>query len=136
MAWNNTPTQQNRCPGNITSPGTAGSIQTEYESSLIKQMSLRLQCTCSSLIFLTSYGHIPPRFLNIIKGLYGVKQGCVLSPLLCLLAMNWDTQKLNTERSEIQWNFFERLEDLDFVDDGWYVCCLIIEQRWSSMPAK
>ena len=86
---------------------------------------------------LSSYG-IPTKILNIIIGLYrsgkcrivhrgklgrwftvdsGVKQGCVLSPLLFLIVLDWVMRKVNTGERGIQWTLTERLEDIDFADD-------------------
>ena len=86
---------------------------------------------------LSSYG-IPKKILNIIIGLYrsgkcrvvhrgklgrwftvdsGVKQGCVLSPLLFLLVLDWVMRKVNTGCRGIQWTLTERLGDIDFADD-------------------
>ena len=86
---------------------------------------------------LSSYG-IPTKILNIIVGLYrsgkcrivhrgklgrwftvdsGVKQGCVLSPLLFLIVLDWVMRKVNTGGRGIQWTLTERLEDIDFADD-------------------
>ena len=48
----------------------------------------------------------------------GVLQGCLLSPLFFLIAVDW-TMKRFTEhlRTGIQWNLFSQLEYLDYVDD-------------------
>ena len=48
----------------------------------------------------------------------GVCQGCLLSPFLFLLAIDW-IMKTTTEetRNGIQWTLWDQLEDLDFADD-------------------
>lgn len=48
----------------------------------------------------------------------GVKQGCMMSGFLFLLALDWTTRKATTDkRRGIWWNFATVLEDLDFADD-------------------
>lgn len=90
---------------------------------------------------LASYG-IPAKMTNLIKQLYrnatckvvhrgklgspfmirsGVKQGCILSPLLFLLTLDWVMKKVNAVPHGIRWNLTERLGDLDFADD---ICLL------------
>ena len=87
---------------------------------------------------MTHYG-IPGKFIRIIKNSYdamtckvvhagklsdsfavktGVKQGCLMSPFLFLLAIDW-TMKETTDKQQtgIQWNRQKQLEDLDLADD-------------------
>ena len=87
---------------------------------------------------LRHYG-IPEKMTNIIKLLYhdfnakvicgsnltdefpiktGVKQGCILSPLLFSLCIDWLMKEAtgNNKRG-ISWTFSNTLEDLDFADD-------------------
>ena len=44
-----------------------------------------------------------------------VKQGCIMSPLLFLLAIYW-TIRTHTENG-LQWTLWDQTDDLDFVDD-------------------
>ena len=48
----------------------------------------------------------------------GVKQGCVMSGFLFLLALVWIMRKVTADKTRwIRWKFTAVLEDLDFVDD-------------------
>ena len=48
----------------------------------------------------------------------GVKQGCVMSGFLFLLALDWIMRKVTADkRRGIRWKFTTALEDLDFADD-------------------
>nr|KAG5690574.1 hypothetical protein BaRGS_009236 [Batillaria attramentaria] len=88
---------------------------------------------------LMSHYGFPPKFVNIIRQLYedatckvihdgkltepftvrtGVRQGCILSPTIFLMVVDWVMrQATDGRRTGIQWTFSKQLEDLDFADD-------------------
>jgi hypothetical protein len=87
---------------------------------------------------LRSYG-VPQKFVSLIRCFYddykcaiqmqsgvsdwfsvktGVRQGCIISPILFLVILDWVMRKTcNNQPCGIQWNLFSHLEDLDFADD-------------------
>ena len=90
---------------------------------------------------LKHYG-IPQKIISIIQQLYdgfscqvihdgnltepfivttGVRQYCLLSPLLFLMVIAWVSKTTYKEPKGIQWTLHTRLEDLDFADD---ICML------------
>ena len=100
---------------------------------------------------LRHYG-IPLKLVNIIKMLYdnfrsqvicnteltdpftvntGVKQGCILSPFLFLLGIDWIMENVTKEKRGIQWTFTSSLEDLDFADD-----IALLSHRHQDMQSK
>ena len=88
---------------------------------------------------LMEYYGLPPKYIEVIKQLYqdatcqvihegkltdpfqvqtGVRQGCLLSPTIFLMVIDWIMRQATTgHRTGIQWTLTKMLEDLDFADD-------------------
>ena len=48
----------------------------------------------------------------------GVRQGCVISPVLFFLSIDWIMRSTTSDKSRgIKWTLLSQLEDLDFADD-------------------
>ena len=48
----------------------------------------------------------------------GVRQGCIISPILFLVAIDWIMRKTTSDKPRgIQWTLLSHLESLDFADD-------------------
>lgn len=48
----------------------------------------------------------------------GVRQGCIISPMLFLVAIDWVMKNTTSDKARgIKWTLFSSLEDLDFADD-------------------
>ena len=87
---------------------------------------------------LQAYG-LPPKIINLIKMFYdnfecsiilgntiteafpvksGVRQGCILSPILFLITIDWVMRQATSLRARgLQWIIFSHPQDLDFADD-------------------
>ncbi|XP_071123117.1 uncharacterized protein [Mytilus edulis] len=87
---------------------------------------------------LISYG-VPQKIVTMIKCFYtnfacavilnnkeidwfevqsGVRQGCIISPILFLVAIDLVMRKTTSDKKRgITWSMFTTLEDLDFADD-------------------
>ena len=62
----------------------------------------------------------------------GVRQGCILSPLMFLVVTDAVMRNVNRDRRRgIRWGLVDRLEDVDFADD----LCLLSEAH-REMQAK
>ena len=92
-----------------------------------------------SLWKILRYNGLPQKIINLVTALYndfhckvihdgaltdsflvnsGLKQGCLLSPLLFLLSLDWVMKEaLAGKRLGIRWTLLTQLEDLDYADD-------------------
>ena len=66
---------------------------------------------------------------NWFQNVTGVRQGCILSPILFLLVMDWVLKRATNESNcGIPWANSERLTDLDFADD-----IVLMDTTWEGM---
>ena len=100
---------------------------------------------------LTVFG-VPRKIINLIKIIYrdyrcqlihngrlsepfevtaGVRQGCLLSPIIFLMVLDGVMRKVTSRPRGLQWGITGRLEDIDFADD----LCLL-SQRMDDMKEK
>ena len=62
----------------------------------------------------------------------GVRQGCLLSPFLFLIVIDWIMRETTRDRKRgLQWSMMEQLEDIDYADD-----IALISQRHMDMKEK
>ena len=62
----------------------------------------------------------------------GVKQGCILSPFLFILGIDWDLKQVSSGGTRgIRWTLTSVLEDLDYADD-----IALLAHRHQDMQAK
>ena len=61
----------------------------------------------------------------------GVRQGCIMSPILFLISIDWVMKKMTDSKRGITWSIYTTLEDLDFADD-----IALLSSRHSDMKNK
>jgi hypothetical protein len=72
------------------------------------------------------------KLIDYIEITNGVRQGCILPPIVFLLVLDNVMRKtLGNRKKGIQWGMKDRLEDLDFDDDIY-----LLSQRYSDMKDK
>ena len=127
------------CTDQIATPRISVEQSIVWQSSLY--INFRAFDSISRDVLWRSLRHygMPDKIVTIIRALYegfsaqvvhngqktqplniktGVRPGCLLSPLLFLVALDWVTRKRGRRRKRgIQWTFTTWLEDLDFADD-------------------
>ena len=103
----------------------------------MRRLSTRLDR--ESLWKLLCHFGVPMKFVNLIRNSYeglscrvvhegqltekfevktGVRQGCLLSPFLLTMAIDWIMRAVtNQKRNGIQWTLWLQLDDLDFAHD-------------------
>ena len=88
-----------------------------------------IQLLCSDLKSRVICGHYLSEEFEVNTG---VKQGCILSPLLFTLSIDWLMWETMQGRPKgIKWTFTEILEDLDFADDF-----VLLSHRFNDIQRK
>ena len=59
----------------------------------------------------------------------GVRQGCLLSPIIFLMVLDSVLSKTNNKPRGVQWTINERLEDIDFADDLCLISSKLIDMK-------
>jgi len=60
----------------------------------------------------------------------GIRQGCVVSPLLFSIIMDWILKRSMAKHAGIKWVDGKELSDLDFADD-----IVLLHDSWAGMQA-
>ena len=129
------PTKLPRCVSSCSSPWSGLHLFINFVDQENAFDSVDLQ---SLWKLLRHYG-IPEKITNIIRNSYegmtcrvvhgrqltdafevrtGVRQGCLLLPVMFLLTMGWAMKTSTAQgRNGIQWTLWKQLDDLDYADD-------------------
>jgi hypothetical protein len=104
-------------------------LQTLTEYAIPKKLLSLIRCPYDDLKYKILHEGKLTDYIEITNG---VKQGCILSPIIFLLVLDNVMRKaLGNTKMGIQWGMKDRLKDLDFADD---VC--LLSQRYSDMKDK